>query len=826
MEKRNFNQWIQSFGINVIIGHRYLVLFLIGLLVIAGLLGMQRIQMDSSNEAFLPADDPLIIKNDQFKEMFGNEEFVYILVESEDVFTYDVLKYVRELSEDIEENLPYVREVTSITNVDIIDSQDNNLIIEELIKDEIPRDKGTLTQLKEKILSKKIYVDRIITRDAKKTGIIVSMDNIPEAVYGKVGKYFTPVEEENYSAEEILMANDLYLEKKEGLNIINDPRKLIAPALKVILNRHSSESIKTYATGVPLLDYETEVINSTESVWFGILALSVSVILMILLFRSFQATIGPFLVILSTLIILFGMLGWLNIKLTLLSVIVPTLILVISIAYSIHVINHFQYAFAKTGSRIEAIKYVYRESTWPIFVTALTTALGFISFQAVSMEPIKVVGLSAALGAFLTYILVMVILPILFSFGKDKKANGSTVMSKENREDKFRARMVRFADFVSHNVKFAIVLTTILVGVFLYYSFQMPITSDFMEMIGDDVDFIRETNYITDNLGALYSYEMLIEFPEEDMAKNAEVLQKIDNLGQIIDSWDNTIGVYSLTDLIKEMNMVMNNNQEVYYKVPDSSNLVSQYLLLYEMSGGEGLEDLVDFAYEKTHLTVQLGTFSNDIQGEFTKIKEYGEKNFPEGTRISIVGDIPLMIKMINELTIGQAQSILVALLVITMVMIFVLKSLKLGLLSMIPNAIPVIVITGLMGLLKFPLDMITILIAPMIIGIAVDDTVHYFIHFQEEYRRHNSYQEANRETFKKIGRALIFACVVLILGFSLFGLSQMESLVHMAILSAAGILSALAADMFITPAIMVFLKPLGKKNKNYKEREGLSNEV
>lgn len=785
--------------------------------------------MDSSNEAFLPADDPLIIKNDQFKEIFGSEEFVFILVESDDVFTYNVLKYVRELSEDIKENLPFVREVTSITNVDIIDSQDNNLIIEELIKDEIPKDKEILTQLKEKILSKKIYVDRIITPDARKTGIIISMDNMPETVYGKVGKYFSPVEEENYSAEEILMAKDLYLEKREGLNIINDPRKLIAPALKVILSRHNSETIQTYATGVPLLDYETEVINSTESVWFGIMALGVSVILMILLFRSFQATIGPFLVILNTLIILFGVLGWLNIKLTILSVIVPTLILVISIAYSIHVINHFQYAFTKTGSRIEAIKYVYRESTWPIFVTALTTALGFISFLAVSMQPIKVVGLSAGLGAFLTYFFVMIILPIIFSFGKDKKINekkDKTKENRENKENKFRAGMLSFADFVSRNVKFAIVLTIILISVFLYYSFQMPISSDFMEMIGDDVDFIKETNYITDNLGALYSYEVLLEFPEEDMAKKAEVLQEIDNLGQIIDSWDNTIGIYSLTDLIKEMNMVMNNNQGVYYKVPDSSNLVSQYLLLYEMSGGDSIEDLVDFAYEKTHLTVQLGAFSNDIQRDFTKINEYGEKNFPEGTRISIVGDIPLMIKMINELIIGQAQSILAALLVITIVMISVLKSLKLGLLSMIPNAIPVMVITGLMGLFKFPLDMITILIAPMIIGIAVDDTVHYFIHFQEEYRIHNSYQEANRETFKKIGRALIFACVILILGFSLFGLSQMQSLVHMAVLSAAGILSALAADMFITPAIMVFLKPLGKKEKNFKEREDLSNEV
>jgi len=816
---------IESLGMYVI-RHRYLVLVIVSIFVLIGFFGLERLEMDSSNESIFSSGDLLLEKNKEFKEIFGNEEFIYIMLESEDVFTYDVLQYIQDLCVDIEENLPFVREVTSLTNIDLIESQNDDLIIEKLIDEEIPSDKVKLEELKEKVLAKKTYVDRIISSDAKKTGIIVFMDVIPESVYAEVGKNFNPLDQEDYFPEDILMAENIYLEEKEGLNIINDPRKIIAPALDKIISEHRDKGIKTYITGVALLDYEVELFTTKELVFFGLLALIISLVLMILLFRSFQATIGPFLIIVFTLIILFGFFGWFNIKLNIISVIIPTLILVISVSYSIHVINHFQYAFERTGSRKEAVRYVYQETSWPIFVTSLTTAMGFLSFLVVSMDAIRIIGLSSALGVFLTFILVMIILPILLSFGKDREAQLRIDENKDNKKNKFRTNMAKLADFVSSNVKLSTIFAIILIVFFSYFSFQMKINSDFLEIVGENNELVKETRHITDNLGALYSYEVLIEFPEEDMLKDADVLQEINKMSEIIEKKASTISVLSLVDLIKEMNMIMNENKDEYYTIPDSSNLIAQYLLLYEMSGGDGLEELLDFAYEKTHITVFLEEFTENIQEDFNEIIKIGEERFPEGSRVSIVGDLPIMARIIKELTIGQAKSVLSALLVITIIMIIILKSFKLGLLSMIPNIIPIIVITGLMGFLQIALDMITILVIPMIIGIAVDDTVHYFIHFKKEYERHCSYHHANRETFKKIAKAVIFTSTILILGFALFGLSEMQSLINVGILAAAGILAALVADLFITPAIMVFVKPLGKNEEKTKKGEGLSNEV
>ncbi|MTI61141.1 MAG: hypothetical protein FH762_14400 [Firmicutes bacterium] len=812
MRKKQLKDFFADFGFNIIIKYKYLILLLLFGLTILGFLGMQKLEFDSSNDAFLPENDPVVIKNDKFKEIFGNDEFVFILVESDEIFSHNVLQYIKELTEDLEDNLPFVDEVTSLANLDYIETEGDRLIIDDLIKEIVPTEQETLNDLKNKILAKKTYVGKIITEDCQKTGIIVTFQEIPEIIYAPVGKNFSPLDQADYSPQEVLMDENLYTKHQLGLNKVADPRKLIAPALKVILARHSDSKIKTTATGVPVLDYETDRMVTEEGTKFGLIALLAATLLMIVLFRSFRAVAAIFLVVLSSLVILFGTLGWLKLKLSILALIIPTLVLVISVSYSIHVINHFLNGLEK-GSRYKAIKYAYRESTWPILITALTTALGFISFIFVPLEPIKIVGFSCAVGTFLTYLIVMIVVPLIFSIGKSRTLPKKDY-SKKSDQKIFRQAMEKWADFVVRNIRVTVGLSIIVVIFVVFYSFKMPINSDMLQVLGKDVDFVKNANYITERLGALYSYDVLLEFPEEGMVKKSEVLKEIDGLTDMINRFDSTVTQTSIIDLIKELHMTMNNNQETFYQIPASNDLLAQYLLLYEISGGEDLEDLVDFNYQKTHISVQVNDFKSSILQEFEKVITYGQQHFPSGTKVTVVGDMPILLKTLTKLVDGQKLSIFIALMVITLVMIIVLKSIKLGLLSMIPNVIPVLVITGLMGLLQYSLDFITVLIAPMIIGIAVDDTVHYFLHFKEEYLVTGSYHQANKETFRKIGKALISACVVLMLGFAIFVLSRMASLGHMAVLSAAGIFAALAADMLITPAIVMLVKPFGENLK------------
>jgi len=305
--------------------------------------------------------------------------------------------------------------------------------------------------------------------------------------------------------------------------------------------------------------------------------------------------------------------------------------------------------------------------------------------------------------------------------------------------------------------------------------------------------------------------EVLIELPEDGMAKEPEVLMAVDAIDKKVNSWVSTTMTTSLNDMLKEINWVMHNKDDKYYSIPSSRELIAQYLLLYEMSGGEGAEDWVDYDYKTLHISVQVDRHSSTLEKKLNELRFFAENRLPEGTKTTIVGDIPILLKMINMLTDGQMKSVAVAFLVITLMMILILKSLRVGLLSMIPNIFPVVITMGTMGIMDIPLDFSTILIAPMIIGIAVDDTVHYFVHFKQEFLECGSYTNANRETFQKVGYAILFTSVVLVAGFSIFGFANIKSMFHMGLISGIGIFSALVADLFITPVLFVYLKPFGK---------------
>ena len=815
MDKNNLKTKVAKLKTNLILKHRFKWLLALVIILIFSFFGMQRVSIDTSNESFFPDDYPLIREANRFEELFGNEEFVFVLAESEEVFSTTTLKQIRDLSQTLEEEVPFVDEVTSITNIEQMKSEGNNLIIEDLVGEEIPTKKEELTNIKDEVLTNPNYVGRFITEDSQRAAIMITFETIPEAVYIEK-ESFSPFEQSNYKPEEIFKASDIYslsqIENQSNFTRIEDPRKLIAPAVQVTLDEHQTDDFRIRSTGMPILDYEVDRVVGEETIKFGLISLLVCIILMIVIFRSFRATMGPFLVISFSLIILYGLMGWLGISISMGAIIVPTLILVISVSYSIHLINHFQYKMKETGSRWKAAKYAYQEGSWPILITAFTTAIGFISFILVPIKPIREIGLICATGVVIAYLLTMIVLPCILTIGKDKNEK---VLSrgKTFSVDRRQKIMSGWADWISDHIGVTVIISLLLVIPLIYFSLNVEPSSDMVEMIGDDFEAAENMNYITDYLGGAYSNEILIELPEKNMAEKPDVLNTVDSLIEEIKELESTVQVFALTDLVKELNKVMEGNEQEFYRLPESREKIAQYFLLYEMAGGDELDNWMDFDYQRLRVSAQVDEMSSDFQNEFARIVNRNANQFPEGTEVSIVGDGPLMIDLLDSLLEGQAKSILAALVIITGLMVFILKSVKLGLISMIANFLPVLVVTGLMGFLGFPLDILTILIAPMIIGIAVDDTVHYFLHFREEYDRVGYYKTANRKTFIKIGWALVFTSLVLGIGFTIFGFSQINSLIHLGILSLAGIFTALLADLLVSPAVILLFKPFGEEN-------------
>ena len=259
----------------------------------------------------------------------------------------------------------------------------------------------------------------------------------------------------------------------------------------------------------------------------------------------------------------------------------------------------------------------------------------------------------------------------------------------------------------------------------------------------------------------------------------------------------------SLADLVRELDRVLMDKPSGEASIPDDPFLTSQYLLLYEMSGGEALADWTDYEYRTLRLSMLIGRADKDFPRLGRNIESFLQENLPEGTRVSLTGEMPVMVRMMELLVLSQIQSCLAALAFISLLLLLILRNLRLGLLAVIPNLFPILVVLGLMGWLRIRLDMVTAMVAPMLIGIAVDDTMHFFIHYRREKRSGGDSLGASTRTLVSVGSSLVFTSVVLTGGFILFAFSRMRSLQNLGILAAAGILSALAADLILSPILL-----------------------
>lgn len=810
MDQQALGKALADFGVNRIIRFRLLWLIFVLILVITAGSGLRELRFDSSNESFLPESDTLSMDNERFEEQFGNEEFLFILIESQDPLSRDSLARTRALQEDLEVRLPFVREVNALTSIEFMEMRGDTLEIDDLIGEEIPTG-SEIEAIRKKLVSSRLYMDRLITSDWEYSGIAITFERIPESVWVDAEAGFSPMDQADWPDDKVITAEKIVIPFEESdldpsLVEVVDPRKLIAPAARAVLNAHDTDDFRLLATGMPIGDYEGDRTTSQEAGKIGLIALLTAMVFMLLLFRNASGVIAPILVMIFTIIVLYGLMGWLGVPVSMGSIFVAPLLMVISVSYSIHFINHFNFYFRRKRIRIQALHYAYSQATWPCFLTALTTAVGFASFLIVSMKPIRDVGIACGTGVLISFILVMILVPIFYSFGKNQPEGASPekpikqvfptgMVPLSEKVLKWRIRIIGFS-----------IATLILSAVFIP---RIPIETDFMEILGDDNAFVQQTRTITQRLGAMYSYEVMIEFDEDGMAKNPEILQALDELSREARGWENVTETMSLVDLVKEINYVMNGQKEEFHTIPESREKIAQYLLLYEMSGGGELDNWVDYTYRTVRLSVQLSN-TLDLSPQVEHINKMAHQLFPENSRITIVGDVPILLRLVNLLAVGQLESILFAFAFIGLIMIVILKSIRAGLISMIPNIFPILVIGTVMGLFKINLDLMTIMIAPMVIGIAVDDTVHFFIHFRDELMSLRDYKRASRQTFVKVGHALLFTTVVLSIGFGILGFSSVAGIVNMGVLATVGIVAALMADYFIAPILLVYLKPFG----------------
>jgi predicted RND superfamily exporter protein len=266
------------------------------------------------------------------------------------------------------------------------------------------------------------------------------------------------------------------------------------------------------------------------------------------------------------------------------------------------------------------------------------------------------------------------------------------------------------------------------------------------------------------------------------------------------------------------MNQVLNAGDPAHYRIPESREMIAQLLLLYENAGGAETEKWVDYDYQRLRLMVEIDDYnSGEAARELSLIQERGRQLFPDA-HVLLIGSISQFTVMQDYVTWGQIKSFFIALGLIALLMTLVFGNLKTGLIGMIPNVAPALAVGGIMGFAGIPLDIMTVTTIPMLLGLAVDDTIHFINHSQLEFMRTRSYAEGTRRVFIGVGTAMFLTSMVLILCFSAYLVSAAKVFVNMGYLVAVGILAALLADYFITPVLLNWARPFGEEKAKGRE--------
>lgn len=768
------------------IRYRWLCLAILFVVTLVCLSGMRKFRSESNNQDWIVNGSEIQLNSDHFKEIFGNDEYVLVLVQAEDVFSHKVLSMISTLGERLESEVPFADKVTSLTTVSIPIGKEGGLEVKSPFDDGIPTEQEELLDIKKFIMGRESIVNNLVSDDARETWVILKLrpfDNESEDVV-TVG----------HAAEKVIMSDEF---------------KSSVWSLKPI------GSAYTTAEKMDTVGHDFAI-----RLMLGFLTMLICLIVFV---RSFRGVIVPFIATTFGIGSVFGFTALLNIPADSDVMSLPILLgMALSIGYALHYINAFKLHFRRTGKRKESVICAVEESGWPVLFTVITTVVSLLSFMFACIRPMVWLGAVSAAVVFMVYAYVVVLIPIFMSFGKDKAANKEVVTQKKHISSQTTKAERIFASFGSHIVNKKWIVAAIsfaVIALCIPGIFKMEVNMDYLKFMGSKVPFVHRIEEVLETkIGNLYSYDVMIEFDEDDAFKDPKNMLALDQLEVELGKLRMTKvsggkpRVKSITRMVKEMYRVLNEDKKEFYTIPNDRDMLTQLLFFYEISDSSSLYDDLTENYNAAHVHVEISDYNaNIIVDDIEKAEASAKKLFPNA-KVAVVGTVAENAAMNATIVTSELKSFGSSFVMIALLLIIVFASIRGGLIAMIPNLAPVLLIGAVMGYAKMPLDEVTMMIMPMILGIAVDDTIHFSNHIKYKLEGGKNYAEAVAETFGEIGKTMGTTTLILCAMFLMYCFSPITAMFRIGLLSIVGLGSALIADYTLTPALICITKPFGKK--------------
>jgi predicted RND superfamily exporter protein len=580
-----------------------------------------------------------------------------------------------------------------------------------------------------------------------------------------------------------------------------------------IAQKYSTDEFEVFIAGtLAVNDYIKKSIQKDMQKFVKLVLLMMAIFLFVV-FRRLSGVLLPIFIVVLSLLSTIGIMALAGTPITIPTQIIPSFLLAVGIGATVHLLAMFFKDFNIHGSKSKAVVFALGHSGLPIIMTSLTTAAGLLSFSTAEIAPIADLGIYAAIGIMIALVNTIILLPAMLVIlpikqVKEKHVKNALLM------DKF---LLFISDFSLDHAKKIVFASFVLFVVFLYFAVNLEFKHDPLSWQPDSSPIKIATHVVDENLNGSVTMEVVIDTKKENGLYSSQLLNKIDTIRKKAEAIENDkyfVGKgWSVVEVLKEIHRALHSNNQEYYAITDNDALIPQEFLLFENSGSDDLEDLVDSSFSKARLTLKLPWME---AGEYQELGDELSALMKEelGTEIevSITGIVPLFQRTLVAAMNSMAMSYVIAFVLITLLMILLLGSVKIGLISMIPNVLPVIMTLGFMQMTGMPLDLFTMLVGAIIIGLSVDDTVHFFHNFSRYHHRGVSVKKAVEETMLGTGRAMIATTIVLSLGFFIYMFASLSNLTNFGILTGGAIVVALLCDIILAPALLKLITDTKEK--------------
>lgn len=562
------------------------------------------------------------------------------------------------------------------------------------------------------------------------------------------------------------------------------------------INQINPDGFPFYVSGAPIIEDAFNHYVIRDQRLFFPATIAICILFLILLFRQASLALvalvvqGAVVIWILALYYLFGK------NLNIVSGMVCPILVTSSIISIVHVI----FEFKKDFSIHNALSRIW----WPCVYAALTTIVGFFSFFTSSIPPLRLLGYLTSLGVMLTVVISFVLIPLVLNRLKESKTKPQNHFSTK--------KLDRFLEYIAQVSSHHHIILTLMIGVVLVFSYlgvtRLKIETNFFEYFFKNQKVRQDLLFFEKNLGGIGSFEIVLA-SQHEIAKNPEVLKEIQLFKEWIITHPLTQSLTSPVDYLVRLNSAINQSDKPM--IPTSQKEVAE---LFELAGSGGLTELEKYItpdYQKIRLSLRSHLVGSEQLGFYLKeIKTHLEKQFYlKSIQISLTGYGPLWVRLDRDILNSQLSSMGWSFAVIAGMMMLFLRSIKLGLIGLAPNIVSIFITLGIMGFLKIHLNVATVMIAAITMGLIVDDTIYYLTRFKENLKELKSYPEAIKKTHQEMGKTIIFVSVILAAGFAILGFGSFTPTVYFGSMVALTILIAIFCELIILPILLIWFKPI-----------------